>query len=112
MKGGVRIDFPGEESRAQRTKGNEAYSKFLASRQYLGFRISCPQRVFALDCGDRLHGMGAADRLRAGFGHAKVFDLACLNQFLDGTSHIFNRYIRINAVLVEQVNGIDLEPLE
>ena len=56
--------------------------------------------------------MRAADRLHARFGQAEVLDLPFLNQFLDGSRHVFYRHIRVDAVLIEQVDRLDLEPLE
>src|SRR5512139_329314 len=50
--------------------------------------------------------------LHSCFRHAKVFNLPFLNQILHRTSHIFDGHSWVNAVLVEQVDGIDLESLE
>ena len=74
--------------------------------------LSRPQRVFALERGDRLDGVGATDRLHARFGEAEVLDLASLNQILHRSRHVFDRHVRVDAVLIEQVDGVDLEPLE
>jgi hypothetical protein len=41
-----------------------------------------------------------------------VLDLAVLNQLLHGSRHVFDGLVRVDAVLVEQVDGLDLEPLE
>jgi hypothetical protein len=71
-----------------------------------------PQRVFALERGDRLDGVRAANRLHARFGKAEVLDLALLNQFLHRARHVFDGHVRVNPVLIEQVDGLDLEPLE
>lgn len=43
--------------------GNEPNSKFLDSRQHFLFRISEPERVFALDRGHRLDGVSSPNRL-------------------------------------------------
>ena len=56
--------------------------------------------------------MGAADRLRARFGQAEVLDLALLDQVLHRPRHVLDRHVRVDAVLVEQVDGVDPEPLE
>src|SRR6266487_2616464 len=56
------IHLAGEETLAEWAPGNEADSEFFTRRQYFRFRISRPQRVFALDRSDRLHGMRPADR--------------------------------------------------
>ena len=56
--------------------------------------------------------MCAPDCFHARFRQAEVFDLARLNQFLHRAGDIFDRHIRINAMLIEQINRLDLEPLE
>jgi hypothetical protein len=53
---------------------------------------------------NRLYGMCSADCVHAGFGKTKVPYLALGNQFLHRTSHVFDRHIRINTVLIEQIN--------
>ena len=42
----------------------------------------------------------------------KCFTLPCLDQFLHRTGHVLDRHVGIDAVLVEQVDGLDPEPLE
>ena len=80
-------------------------------------RISClglspPQRVFALQRGDRLDRVGAADGLRAGFGEAEVLDLALPGSAPSRRRRRLRWHVGIDAVLVEQVDDIDLEALE
>ena len=80
-------------------------------------RISClrlapPQRVFALQRRDRLNRVGAPNRPHAGLRQAEVLDLALLNQVLDRPRDLFDRHVRVDAVLIEQVDGLDPEPLE
>ncbi len=53
----------------------------------------------------RLDGVRAADRLHARFGKAEVLHLACLNQFLHRSRHVFDRHVRVNAVLIEQIDA-------
>jgi len=56
--------------------------------------------------------MRAADRLNAGFGEAEVLDLSCFDQLRDRAGDVFDRYIRIDAVLVEQVDRVGPESLQ
>ena len=60
----------------------------------------------------RLDGMGAADGFRAGFRQSKMFDLAFLDQVPDGTGDFLDGHVRIDAVLVEQIDGLHPQPLE
>jgi hypothetical protein len=50
--------------------------------------------------------------LGAWFRKTKVFHLTLLNQIFDGASHVFDGHVRVNAVLIIQVNRIHPEPLE
>src|SRR5947207_9455613 len=43
-------DLAGEKALSQRTKRNETDSEFLECRYHLGFRLSPPKRIFALEC--------------------------------------------------------------
>ena len=52
--------------------------------------------------------MGAADGLRAGLGQAEVLDLAFPDQVLHRARDVLDRHVRVDAVLVEQVDGVGL----
>jgi hypothetical protein len=41
-----------------------------------------------------------------GFGEAEVLHLALLDQVLHRAGHVFDRHVRIDAVLIEQVDGV------
>ena len=100
FKFGALVDFPGEEAFAQRAERNEADPEFLQSWNHLRFRLAPPQRVFALERGHRLDGVRAADRLHSSLGKAKVLYLACPNQILYRSGHIFDRHVRVDTVLI------------
>ena len=76
------------------------------------FGLAPPERVFALQGGDWLDGVGAANGFHAGFGEAEVLDFALLDEFLHGSGDVFDGDVGIDAVLVEEIDGIDLEALE
>ena len=76
------------------------------------FGLAPPERVFALQRGDGLDGVGAADGLRAGFGQAEVPDLACCDQVLHGAGDVFDGHVGVDAVLIEEIDGVDLQALE
>ena len=76
---------------------------------FSGFRH---QRVFVLKRGDALDRVSATNGLRTRFGQAKVLHLAFAYEFLDGAGHVFDRHVRIYAVLIEQIDGVDLEARE
>ena len=108
----VLVDLAGEEALAQRAEGDEADAEFFERRQHFGFRFAPPQRIFALTARHRLDGMGAADGLRARFGEAEVLDLALLDQLLHRPGHVFDRHVGVDAVLIEQIDDVGLQPLE
>ena len=56
--------------------------------------------------------MCATDRLHSCFRQAEVLDLTFLNQVLHRPRHVFDWHVRVNTVLIEQVDGIDLESLK
>jgi hypothetical protein len=47
-----------------------------------------------------------------GFGEAEVLDLAFVDQLLDRAGDVFDRDVRVDAVLVEQVDVVRPEPLQ
>src|SRR5439155_24459758 len=105
-------DLSGEEALPQWAEGDEPDSELLERREQFVFRPPPPQRVLALNRRDRLHRVCAADRLRSRFGEAEVLDLALLNQLLHRPRDVLDGHVRIDAVLVIQIDGIDLQPLE
>ena len=56
--------------------------------------------------------MRATNRLNTRLGQAEVFDLAFANQVLHGPSDVFDRNVGIDAVLVEEIDPVGLEPLQ
>ena len=56
--------------------------------------------------------MGPADRLRAWLGKAEVLNFAFPNQILDRSCHVFDRHVRVNAMLIEQIDDIGVQALE
>jgi len=76
------------------------------------FRIARPQGVFVLDGCHWLNGVGTPDRPRARLRQAEVPDLAFADQLLDGAGNVFDRHVRINTVLIEQIDVVGPEPFE
>src|SRR5437762_4734395 len=108
----VFVDLSCEKASAQRTVRNKADSEFFECRQYFRFGVSHPQRVFALDRSDRLDCVCAADRLHARFRKAEVLDLTFANKLLHRSGYLFDRHVRINTVLIEQIDNIGPESLQ
>ena len=106
------VDLSRQEALAERAEGDEADPQLLERRQDVRFRLPPPQRVFALQRRDRLDRMRAADGLHAGLREAEVLHLALLDQVLHRPGDVLDRHVRVDAVLVEEVDGLDPEPLE
>ena len=60
----------------------------------------------------RLDRVGPSDRVCGGFGQAEVLHFALLDQILDGSGDILDRHIRVDAVLVVQIDRLDLQSRE
>ena len=72
------------------------------------FRLAPPQRVFALERGDRLDGVRATDCLHSRFRKAEVLHFAFLDQVLHRARHVLDRHVRVDTVLIEQIDDIGL----
>ena len=104
------IDLACQEAFAKWAKRNETNPKFLKRWHHRLFRLSPKKRVLALERSDGLNCMGTADRLRARFREAEVLHLAFLNQVLYCTRNIFDWNIQVDTMLVEKIDGIDIQP--
>src|SRR6266567_6212359 len=56
--------------------------------------------------------MCATNRPHACLRQAEVLHLALLNQVFHSTSHVLNRHVRINAMLIEKVDHVGSEALQ
>ena len=56
--------------------------------------------------------MCATDRLRPYLREAEVLNLTLPNQVLHRPRHLFNRHVRVNTMLTEEIDGVNLESLE
>ena len=64
------------------------------------------------NCGDGLNGVGAANGFRACFGKTEVLHFALLNQLLYRAGDVFDGHFEIDAMLIEEIDGVGLEALE
>ena len=56
--------------------------------------------------------MSPADGLGAWFGQTEVLDLTCCYQISDRSGDILDRNVGVDAVLVEEVDGVDPQALQ
>ncbi len=103
----------GEESPAQRAVCHQSDAEFLAGfEDAVRLHATGPQRILILQGGHRLHGMRAANGLRTRFGQAEMADLSFLDEVLHGARDILDGNVRVDAVLIEQIDRLDAEALE
>ena len=77
-----------------------------------GLRFSPPQRVLALQGRHGLHGVSAANGLRRRLRQPEMFHFAALDQFLDRSGHVLDGDLGVDAVLVEQIDGLHAQPAQ
>src|SRR5208283_5384837 len=95
-----------------RAERNEANSEFLQQRKDLVLWLPPPEGVLALEGRDWLNGMGAADRLSTRLRHAEMLYLALCNEIFHGPGDVFHRHVRVNTVLIEQIDDVGPEALQ
>ncbi len=111
-EGRVGVDGSGQKPLAERAERHESDAQVFEQEQDFGLGLAPPQRILALQGGDGLDGMGAADRGGAGFGQTEGAHLALGNQVAHRTGDVLHRHVGIDAVLVEQVDDVGLQPLQ
>src|SRR5260370_28652339 len=65
-----------------------------------------------MDRRQRLSSVRPADGLGARLGQTEVQNLSFFNQFFDGVCHILDWHIRIDPVLVVEINAVGSEALQ
>ena len=103
---GIRVNPAGEELHTERAPWYEADSEFVARRDYILLRAAPQHRVFVLHSGYRQSGVSATQRVQPHLGQAPVQNLALCHQILNRAGDILDRYLRIDAVLVEEVDAV------
>src|SRR5580692_11178988 len=94
---------PGHESNSQLPAGIE---------QSVLFRISIHERILRLKCGDGLNRVCFADGAGACFRETEMQHLALLYKLFHRSRNVLDWHIRINAMLIEEVNVVRPETLE
>jgi hypothetical protein len=96
----------GQEAAAERAERHEADPQFAQDGQHVRLEVAFPDRILALQRRHGLHGVGAADRRGARLGQPEVQHLAFADQVFHRTRHILDRHVRVDAVLVQQVDAV------
>src|SRR3984885_9380390 len=107
------VDFTGQEPGAEWTEGNEADPELLAHRERaVLFDVARPEGILALQRRNGLHGVGSSYRRHAGLRQPKVLHLALLDQVLDRPGDVLHRHVRIDAMLIEEVDAAGTKALK
>src|SRR6476659_5807117 len=59
-----------------------------------------------------MNSVRATNRLRSGFRKSVMPDLTFLNQILQRSGHIFDRHVRVHAMLIEEIDAVGLQSPE
>src|SRR5581483_5731723 len=97
-------DCASQETLAERAERNETDAKFFQGRKDFRFWLSPPERILALQRGYRLYCMSPANARRACFRHTEMSNLALLDEVLHGARDILDWDVRVDAMLIEQVD--------
>ena len=103
------VDGTGQEAPAQRAERDEADTQLRERWQHRRLDAAAPQRVLALHRADGLDRVRATDGLRGSFRQPEMAHLACGDEVLHGASDLLDGHIRVDPVLVEEVDGVDAE---
>ena len=107
------VDLAGQEALAERAERDEADARALrasgaspssGSRHHSEYSL-CSAATGCTACARRIAAAPASDR-------PKCFTLPCRDQVLHGAGDVLDRHVRVDPVLVEQVDVVDPEPLE
>src|SRR6267142_5999943 len=105
------LDCTRQESAPKRTVRDESDVEFAASRQHAVDRhFARPKRILTLQRYDRVDFLSAPQRLRAGFRQSDRSDLARRNEFGQRANGFLDRNVRINAMLIIEIDRFDAQP--
>src|SRR5438445_2954201 len=104
------LDGPAEEAASERSERDEHDAELTQQRDDPRLEVPFPERVLALERRDRMHLVRAPDGLLARLGQAEVTDLSPPNEIGHRAHHVLDRHLLVDAVLVEEVDVIGLEP--
>ncbi len=112
LEAGIGLDGPGQKALAKRAERHETYPQLVEQRQDRLLGLTPPEGIFALQRRHRLHLVGTADGIDAGLGQTEVAHFPLADQILYCAGHLFHRHLGIDAVLIEEIDDIDVEPAQ
>ena len=106
------LEPAGEEASSQRAVGHKPDAQLANRGQDLLFRVAAPERVFGLERRDGVFGVGPADGRRRRLRQPQVADLPLPDQLRHGPHGLLDGDVRIDAVLVVEVDVVHAQALE
>ena len=105
-EGRGRVDRARQKARPERAERDEPDSELLAGSQHaVLLDVARPQRVLALEGRNRLDGVRATECPGARLRQSEELHLAFLDQLLHGAGDVLDRDVRVDAVLIQQVDA-------
>ncbi len=105
-------DGAGQHAPPERRIGHEPNPQLAADRQDVVFHKAAPQRIFGLQRRYRMHLVRPPDGVDARLRKSQEADLALLHQLFHRPDRVLDRHVRIDTVLVVEVDGLDPQPLK
>ena len=102
----------GQQAAAERAVGHEADPELAAGGERTGLVVAGEERVLALQRADRVDGVRAPQRGGRGLGEAEEPHLARADELGHGADRLLDRRLRVDAVLVVEVDRVETEPLQ
>src|SRR5512135_3925560 len=102
----------GEEATPERAIRDEADAQFSDRGEDLVLGIAAPQRILSLQSSDRVDRVSPADGRGCRFAQAEVAHLPLLHQLRHRADGVFDGDVRIDTMLVEEVDVVDSQPSE
>ncbi len=101
-----------EETSSERAVRDEADSELPADPKDTALGLPAPEGVLALNGRDRMNSMGGAEGGSRYLAQSEMTYLARGYKVCHGSNDVFDRDRRIYPVLIEQIDGIDVQALE
>src|ERR1700719_4217638 len=106
------LDLTGQKAATERTIRDKTDPELAANRKDLICRISRPKRILRLQRCDRMNGVRAANCFCAGLRQSQKAHLALAHKLRHRADRFFNRRSRIDAMLIVEIDAIDLQPAQ
>ena len=106
---GARPEAAGQKAPAEWRIGHEADPQLFTNSEDLLLQPTFPQREFRLERRDRMDRMGATNGLRGRLRETEVPDLAGFDELGHCSDRLFDRGVRVDPVLVVEVDVVQAE---